>query len=97
MASFSYKINVNSPCQGDQLVSKVAPTHYVGANGDFTFAVLTRAPSVQPWTAIIYDYSSGGPCAPTSVFEQADPDEEEPAGEYELVGGTGELVVVPFP
>ena len=97
MASFSYKLNVNSPCQGEQLVSKVAPTHYVGANGDFTYAVLTRNPSQQPWTVIIYDYSSGSPCAPTSAFEQTNPDPDEPAGEYHKIGSAGELVVTPFP
>ena len=97
MANLVYKINVNSPCTGDQIVNKVAPTHYTGAAGDFTYAVLTRSPSSTTWRFTIYDYSGAPACFPNKTFEQITPNASDPAGTYKCLDAEGEALVSDFP
>jgi hypothetical protein len=87
MPALSYRINVSSPCDGNQLVTKISPVFYSGSGGDFTYAILTRSQSSGPWTVVVYDYS-GGDCSPQAEFQQAQIG-DEPAGVYHLVGPNG--------
>lgn len=97
MPNLAYRVTVNSPCSGDQLVNKIATTHYTGANGDFTYAVLTRSPSDPQWQFVIYDYSGPGPCSPSKLFTQVTPDADDPTGAYEGANSTEEAVVSDWP
>jgi len=98
MPANSYSIDVNTPCIGDQRVDKVSSTHYTGSNGDFTYAVLTRAPNESQWIVRVYDYRTGSNCNPFRDFEQVTPDADDPSGVYSEVGsGTGEAAVTSWP
>lgn len=83
MPALSYQINVVTPCPGNQVVTKIANTHYTGSNGDFTYAILTRGSQDTAWRVVVYDYSSTStPCYPTKTFEQVTPDADDPSGVY---------------
>lgn len=96
MPNLSYRVNVITPCPGDQIVLKLAPTHYTGANGDFTYMIMNRHPSDPQWTFILYDYS-GGPCTPSRLFKQVTPNADDPTGEYEGLDSSERAVVSDFP
>jgi len=97
MPNLAYRINVNTPCPGNQVVNMVASTHYVGSNGDFTYAILTRSPSETRWRITIYDYSGPGPCSPNKTFDQVDPAADDPTGDYSGGNDDEQAFVADFP
>ena len=96
MPNLSYRVSIESPCQGEQIVLKLAPTHYTGASGDFTYMIMNRPPSEDQWRFIVYDYS-GGPCTPSRVFKQVAPNADDPTGQYEGLNRNERAVVTNFP
>ncbi len=96
MPNLSYRVSIESPCPGEQIVLKVAGTHFTGANGDFTYMVLNRHPAESQWTFTVYDYS-GGPCTPSKLFKQVTPDADNPNGEYAGPSPADRAVVSDFP
>ncbi|MEO0514090.1 MAG: hypothetical protein AAF086_02195 [Planctomycetota bacterium] len=88
MAALLYKLNVNSPCVGEQLVTMTTPGFYAGASGTFTYGLLFLPSSTGPWRATIYD-RSGGPCTPQVDFEQVTADPNDPLGAYQAIGPSG--------
>lgn len=96
MPNLSYRVSIELPCPGEQIVLKVAGTHFTGANGDFTYVVLNRHPAEDQWQFIVYDYS-GGPCTPSRVFKQVAPNADDPTGQYEGLSREERAVVSNFP
>lgn len=99
MPNLVYKVNVNSPCPGDQLIEKRDPSLYTGSSGDFTYVVLAKNPSQSRWDLTVYDYSNpSGDCYPSKNFAQATPNLSDPVGTYDSVSGTsGQAFVSDYP
>lgn len=102
MAALLYKLNVQSPCVGAQLVTMTTPGFYAGPSGTFTYALMFLPTPAGPWVATIYD-RSGGACTPQMNYQQVDADPADPIGTFHAVGPSGpdpslgELNVNPFP
>ena len=102
MPGLSYAISVHSPCTGEQIVSKVDSNLYVGSNGDFNYALLTKPPSSSAWLLTIYDFS-GSACTPFKNYTQVTPNAGDPSGGYGLDTPSGpdpalgEATITAFP
>jgi hypothetical protein len=102
MPGLAYTLNVNTPCPGEQLVTKRATDFYTGMNGDFTYALLNKDSTINEWGIVIYD-NTGTACTPNKIFKQVPPDPNNPNGTYHAVGPNGPdpsegvLTVSPFP
>ena len=75
-------INVQSPCTGDQLVTKHDTLFYAGPSGDFTYATINRGPSESRWRLVVFDYNRSTACTPIQEFLQDTPNANDPTGVY---------------
>lgn len=88
--SLSLRIDVTTPCTGEQIVNKQDPRLYAGSSGDFTYAVLSSASTAVPWRIVVYDYSRATACTPVTEFIQDPFNPNDPTGDYSGVDSNGD-------
>jgi len=103
MMSTSYRIGVNSPCSGQQIVSSSGTNLWVGGAGSFQYAIIALNANADAFGVTVYESNSSNPCFPIKYYEQVTPDPTDPEGVYGLMvddepdTDAGECGVTPWP